>query len=194
MTRIAAAGKIKPLLAEAASWRLASLLLQRPRKGWLQQAQALQGETPSRWLQRAVQNAPQGAEGLYLRLFGPGGWLSPREVSYKPGADPGQLLADLSSFYQAFAFSPHTEEPVDHVSNLVDFLGFLRMKEAYARARSDEEAASIVRQGVQRLVESHLSGFLEPFAERLARCQVDYLVCTARFLKTQGCRWKQPLP
>ena len=45
-----------------------------------------------RLLVAAVRSA---TEGDYLRLLGPGGLVSPREVTYQPFADPGQLLAEL---------------------------------------------------------------------------------------------------
>jgi len=94
------------LVAQAAAWRLASLLLERPRPEWKSEVAQLCSEVTDGTLSSCAKEADQGTEELYHRLFGPGGMVSPREVSYCGFEDPGRLMAELSAFYQAFSYQP----------------------------------------------------------------------------------------
>lgn len=93
------------LITTAAEWRLISLLLQRPRPGWLEEVGALAREVRDERLCAAAAAACDATEGAYLRLIGPGGAVSPREVASQPFQDPGHLLAQLATTYGAFASS-----------------------------------------------------------------------------------------
>lgn len=143
------------LLAKAASWRLASLLLERPRPGWRDEIEKLSCEVVDQELSTAVQLNDE-TEGIYHWFFGPGGAVSPREVSYCGFEDPGHLMAELASFYDGFSFRPQREEPMDHISVETGFVGYLFLKEAYARREGNQEAATIAEQARERFMKEHL--------------------------------------
>lgn len=144
------------LVAEAAAWRLASLLLERPHGDWQRDVDALAREVIDPDIAAAARAVNGASEEAYQRLFGPGGAISPREVSYSGFEDPGQLMAALQAFYRAFSFSPEREEAIDHVAVEAGFTGYLFLKEAYARMEQDGEAAAVTRSARQRFIEAHL--------------------------------------
>jgi len=155
------------LLAQAAAWRLVSLLLERPREGWREEIEKLSAEVTGRELTACAKDAMDQTEEAYHRLFGPGGAVSPREVSYCGFEDPGWLMAELSAFYRAFSFEPRREEPIDHVAVESGFLGYLFLKEAYAETRGDSEAAEITRSARQRFMKEHLLRCADGILDRL---------------------------
>lgn len=149
--------KATELLAEAAAWRLASLLLERPRGEWKSDIKKLSSEVTHPRLLSCAKVSGHGTEENYHRLFGPGGTLSPREVSYCDFEDPGHLMAELSSFYDAFSFHPRREEPVDHISVETGFVGYLFLKEAFAEMRGDSESAEVTRNARTRFTQEHIA-------------------------------------
>jgi len=156
----------REILALAASWRLASLLLERPRPEWKSEIAALAAEVSDPRLARCAVDAAQATEECYHRLFGPAGAVSPREVSYCGFEDPGRLLAQLSAFYHAFSFEPQREESIDHVSVEAGFVGYLFLKEAYARMQNDASAAAIVKEARERFLSEHLARSARGMRER----------------------------
>ena len=144
------------LVAEAAGWRLASLLLERPWGAWKRDIEILAHEVVDPALASAARAANEATEELYQRLFGPGGAVSPREVSYCGFEDPGQLMAALRAFYHAFAFQPKREEAIDHIAVEAGFVGYLYLKEAYARMQGNGDATVITRISRERFVQQHL--------------------------------------
>lgn len=175
--------KARTLLAEAAAWRLTGLLLERPRAGWAEEVEALAREVKDApRLLAASKAAGDATEETYIGLLGPGGFISPREVAYKKKEDPGRLLADISGFYEAFAFQPEAEDPADHISVQAGFVAYLHLKQAYALAQGEEEAASVTADAIRSFLESHLGTFAGPFAEALRPSGVAYLVETTRDL------------
>jgi len=170
------------LIAEAAEWRLLSQLLERPRTGWYESMNTLATEVRDPALRAAVRAAQEASEGEYLQLIGPGGAVSPREVTYRPFADPGQLLAQLAAVYAAFSFRPRTEEPADHISVEASFVGYLFLKEAFASARGDAEAAANTATARAHFVENHLAAFGVTFAHRLENASGSYILPSVRCL------------
>lgn len=169
-------------IVRAAEWRLIGLLLERPRRGWLQDVVRLGNELPDPTLRAAVAAAYSASEGDYLHLLGPGGVVSPREVTYQPFADPGKLLAELATIYDAFAFRPLVEESIDHVGVEVAFVGYLLLKEAFALAQGDREAAATTATARRGFIEAHLAALVGAFAQRLEAAGPSYLLPTARLL------------
>ncbi len=155
------------LVAQAAAWRLASLLLERPRPQWRSEVAELAAEVKEPKLRLSAAETGQATEELYHRLFGPGGTISPREVSYCGMEDPGQVMAQLASFYQAFSFTPRREESIDHISVEAGFVGYLFLKEAYADLQGDSESGDITKEARERFIKEHL--------ERCAQGLVDHL-------------------
>jgi hypothetical protein len=161
-------------LGQAAEWRLLSLLCERPRAGWHEEVTALAAEVHDRRLRRAARTAMRATEGEYLRWFGPGGTVSPRAVTYRPFEDPGQILADLAVWFDAFAFRPRHEDPLDHVAVEAGFVGFLLLKEAYAAACHQRDAAKRLRAARARFVAVHLAPLLAGLHQRLAAFGTSY--------------------
>ena len=169
-------------LRSAAEWRLLSMLLERPRPGWHEELLAVGREVGDRRLNAAATLAQQAREGEYLAVLGPGGALSPREVAYCGKQDPGWVLADLAGFYQAFAFRPAAEDPLDHVAVEVGFVGYLFLKEGFARAAGDADAAAITGRARRAFVSRHLAAIAAPLAQRLQTAGSSYLAAAAQLL------------
>ena len=171
------------LLEEAAAWRLLGLLFERPRGGWWREVGGLRREVSDPGVGAAADAGQgEGDEGTYLAVLGPGGPVSPREVTYRGMEDPGRILADVEAFYAAFAFRPQTEEAPDHLAVEAGFLGYLCLKEAYARARGEAEAAETAAQAATHFREAHLSAFAWPVRDRLEGTGVRYLSLAAAAL------------
>lgn len=167
-------------VAAASEWRLVGLLFERPRDGWHADVDALAREVHSPTLRAASRVARDADEGSYLRVFGAGGGVSPREVTYRGMEDPGRLLANLAAFYEVFAFRPRAEDPIDHVAVEAGFVGYLRLKEAFATSRGDEAAAEVSAAGAKRFIEEHVRFWAEPLVAGLVRAGAPHLVLAAR--------------
>jgi len=178
-------------MAEALDWRLIGLLLERPRSGWIEEAEALAAETDNIRLRDAVQEARGATEGTYLSLFAEGGFVSPRESTWRHREDPGQILADIAGFYEAFAFRPRAEDPVDHIAVEAGFVGYLFLKEARALAHGDEESAEITATARRRFLDAHVGQFAEKWADRVAATGVPHLSAAAQAL-AQGHIVREP--
>jgi hypothetical protein len=100
--------------------------------------------------------------------------VSAREVSYSGLEDPGHLMAEIEAFYRAFSFQPRREEPSDHISVEAGFVGYLFLKEAYARMRGEQESVEVTRRARERFVTKHLRRCAQGMAARLADAP-DYL-------------------
>ncbi len=159
--------RARQLVAEAAAWRLASLLLDRPRPERDSEIAKLTAEVTDQRISACAREADLGTEELYHRLFGPGGTVSPREVSYCGFEDPGQLMAELQSFYHAFAYQPRREESVDHLSVEVGFVGYLFMKEAYAELQGDSESVEVTHNAREQFTGQHVKRCAQGIADRL---------------------------
>lgn len=174
--------EVVALLAEAAEWRLIGLLLERPRPGWSEEVAALGRETRNDPLRAAAEHAAAATEGEYLSLLGPGGAVSPREVTYRSFEDPGWILSRLATMYEAFAFTPRVEEPPDHVAVEAGFVGYLLLKEAFARGADDGAAAETTAAARQDFLATHLAPMAGPVAERLVACGPSSFAEAARLL------------
>lgn len=156
------------LVSEAAAWRLASALLERPRPQWRSEIVELAAEVAEQKLRSSAAETQEATEELYHRLFGPGGAISPREVSYCGFEDPGQVMAQLATFYQAFSFAPRREESIDHISVEAGFVGYLFLKEAYARLQGNEESEVVTEQARQRFITEHLQRCAQGMIDRVS--------------------------
>lgn len=170
------------LLAEASDWRLLGLLFERPRGAWWTTVAELAAASTDELLRGAGELARAGDELLYLGLLGPGGPVSPREAGYRRTSDPARSLSEIRAFHAAFAFEPEREDPIDHVGVLCAFVGWMRLKEAFAVANDDREAVEITRAAADRFVREHLAPCAEPLLARLEAFDCGYLVPAARAL------------
>jgi nitrate reductase assembly molybdenum cofactor insertion protein NarJ len=186
---------IPTLLRDSAEWRMISLLFQCPtpipsrdRQGavaqsWHNQVRSLSAEISDPDLLQASQQAlAEAREGIYHSLFAPGGPAPPREATYKDSLQLGHLLSELNAYYTAFAYTPSTADPPDHVSVESDFLAYLRLKQAYALANGDEQAAETTAQAASDFLRDHLSRIADPLAKTLSHSGVPYLAATAAAL------------
>ena len=175
-----------PLLRESAAWRLLGLLFERPREGWRDEVDALEPIAADPALSLAVAAAREEAcEEAFLAILAPG-VVSPREVTWQRGADGGQLLAELRETYEAFAFRPVTEEAPDHVSVEAGFVGWLLLKEAYARAAELPDAAALTAEARARFQKAHVARLAASLAENLDRWGVSYLTLAAGALAARA--------
>jgi nitrate reductase assembly molybdenum cofactor insertion protein NarJ len=171
------------LVREAGEWHLLGLLLQCPTPGWRERVRELQANTADAELRRVAQDAiTEASEPLYHTTLGPGGPAAPREVSYRRHLQPGQFLAQLATIYEAFAYHPVLDEPLDHVASEVGFVGYLRFKEAYAHCAQQPESAAACRDAVRRFTEDHLAYLAEPLAASLESSGIVYLAAAAKWL------------
>lgn len=182
------------LLREAAEWRLTGLLLECPTEGWPEQVSALAAEVEDADLKAAAEAARQEAtEGLYHSIFGPGGPAPAREVSYRELIQPGYLLAELAACYEAFSYTAAVREAADHISVEAGFIGYLRLKEAYALACGDVAHAEITAEAAQAFIDEHIAAMAEPMANDLAASGICYLAFAgAALLGRVGPRRKRP--
>jgi nitrate reductase assembly molybdenum cofactor insertion protein NarJ len=124
----------------------------------------------------------EAAEGLYHSVLGPGGPAPAREVSYRDVVQFGGLMSELACYYDAFAYQPTDREPGDHVSVEADFLGYLRLKEAYALASGDAEHAEVTSEAATAFIADHLSFIAEPLAGSLGHSGIRYLAIAGEAL------------
>ena len=174
------------LLRQAAEWRLIGLLFECPTGSWRADIAALAREVEDPLLGSAVEHAlEEASEGLYHSTFGPGGPAPPREVSYLQAVQLGYLLSELSAFYDAFSYQPVTKELPDHVSVEAGFVGYLLLKQAYARSRGDSEQVSVAADAEATFRSEHLASFAEPLAATLEASGMAYLAEAGRALATR---------
>lgn len=171
---------VTELLAEAAEWRLLGLLFASPHGDWHVQVAGLVAEIGNEGLTTAAQAAlEQATESAYYTVFGPGGPAAPREVSHRQSDLTGQYLAELLACYQAFAYLPPHDEPPDHIATEIDFVAYLRLKQAYAVARNDDTQAAVTAEAVQSFIQEHLATTAIPLAQILDASDIPYLTLAA---------------
>ena len=185
-TTIGPADAVGQLLSEAAAWRALSLALERPRASWQHELEELAREVGRDDLAAIAQAARGAGEGFYLAFVGPGGPVSLREVAHRKRTDPGRLLAVLRAFYEAFAYQPAAEDPLDHLAVEAGFVGYLRLKQAYALACSDTEAAEVAAEAAATFLQEHVAAVAEPVAQGLEAAEAGYLALAARSLARQA--------
>ncbi len=169
--------KVNELLREATEWRLIGLFFECPEGEWKTNVEGLAGEVADDNLRKAAEfSKAQAGEGLYHAIFGPGGPAPAREISYRDWVQPGYLLSELSAYYDAFSYSPATIEIPDHIAVEAGFISYLRMKEAFALMRGDEEGAEVTASASRKFIDEHLSKISERMAKSLAESEIDYLV------------------
>jgi nitrate reductase assembly molybdenum cofactor insertion protein NarJ len=175
---------LKPTLIEdAARWRLISMLFECPTNGWLEMLTTLASTVSDPDLREATEAArSEASEGLYHSIFGPGGPASPREVSYHSRPELGSLMSELAGYYAAFGYEPADREPHDHVAIEAGFIGFLRLKEAYAQACGDFERNDVAAEAARHFIEDRLSAMAEPIARKLEGFGIRYLTLAGQAL------------
>jgi nitrate reductase assembly molybdenum cofactor insertion protein NarJ len=176
MTERTSESRVVEALQKSARWRLLGLLFECPGEGWEGQMKELAKEVADGELSAAVQAACEEATPeLYHTIFGPGGPAAIREVSYNESLIPGQSIADLQAFYDAFAYRPALDEPPDHAAVMLGFMSYLCLKEAYAISRHNEEQAVIAAEAESSFLTNHLAGMADILAQLLESSDIRYL-------------------
>lgn len=159
---------IARLLEESVELRLIGLLFEYPSSDWRRNLESLLPCLHKRELRASAEAAlKQASEGLHHALFGPAGSVPVREVTYQGGVQFGYLMAELSSYYEAFGFTPAGGEPVDHLSVQIGFLAFLKMKQAYAAVERHSDHVALAEEAAQNFTKEHLAIQAEPAVNRL---------------------------
>jgi nitrate reductase assembly molybdenum cofactor insertion protein NarJ len=174
----------KDLLAQAAEWRLLGLLFECPNEGWRRMVAAMAREVKNVRLQGAARDAlTQASEAMYHSLFGPGGPVAPREVSYRATIQLGYLLSELSAYYDTFDYHPETNEAPDHISVEIGFVAYLKLKEAYALSCGDPERAAVAAESCRQFTAEHLAATASPLALALKAIDPHYLTAAGLVLE-----------
>lgn len=175
--------EVAGLLSEAARWRLLGLLFEYPRDRWRDELEALQSDLQDETARSLAAAALEfSSEGLHSALFGPAGTVPAREVAYLGGVQFGYLMAELAAFYDAFGFEPSADEAYDHISVEAGFVGYLKLKQAYAAVSGKAEHAAIAAQAAATFVKEHIAMFAEPMLPRLENFAPDYLASAGKML------------
>ncbi len=184
---------VRDLLQEAAEWRMLELLFQCPGPEWKARVAELSVEVKDPEVRQAATLAlDQAAEGVFHSIFGPGGPAPAREASYRDTIQLGHVMQQVIAFYQAFAYLPDTAEASDHASVEAGFIGYLRLKQAYAQASGDEQDAAVCQEAVQRFIQEHFSFVAEPLSAALDNSGEAYLELAGKaLLRRVGPREKQ---
>jgi nitrate reductase assembly molybdenum cofactor insertion protein NarJ len=173
----------RSLLRESAAFRMLARLFECPDADWRAELERLSRELADPELRAAVDAIDDTATpAQYYSVFGPGGPAPPREASYYQSLELGSLMSELSRFYDAFAYAPRSAEVPDHVSIEAGFVSYLKFKEAYARARGDDDGANVVSDAATRFMREHLSRLALPLATLLATSHLAYLHHASRLL------------
>ncbi len=138
------------------------------------------GDLDSAALRRALGEARQAwsdADEAVLReswgrLFLGNIAVQPRETGYGDArrlAGREHELADLNGFYTAFGFTLAADDPdlPDHLAVELEFLSLLLVKEAWALAQREGEAATITGDALRAFLEAHPGRWVESFVREL---------------------------
>lgn len=161
-------------LRRAASYRYLSLLFVPPTEETAEELVSLADAVDPALVEDAAElgrKTKRSLQGLYHKVLGASGQVPDVECGYDDNTAGGRgpLLADVAGFYKAFAFEAPAGQTQDHVASELGFLGWLAMKEAYARHEGDEEHRLITAEARARFVKDHLGRWAIPFLERLAQ-------------------------
>jgi nitrate reductase assembly molybdenum cofactor insertion protein NarJ len=171
------------LLREAAEWAMIGLLFECPIGDWRQRVSALAADVADPSLREAAEWAQRESDqGIYHTTFGPGGPAAIREVSYRDTVHPGPVLAELRGVYEAFAYAPVLQEPPDHVAVQAGFIGYLRLKEAYAGHCGLARQAAACAAVADRIMADHLALMAQPLAASLKMSGIRYAAAAAAAL------------
>ena len=182
-----AATEMSEMLSRASAWMFASIALQPPTA---ESRATLEALIPS--LPRPLQNAAARIvacpldewEPEYFSVLGPAGCPA-CESSYERAAQAsrGPMLADISGWYQAFAYSPDVRDVPDHAAVEAGFLAYLAMKIAFADNAGEPDAAQIARDAYAGFVRDHTGVWFDDFREALAATGSEQALAIADFLR-----------
>ncbi len=176
-------------VVDAVAFRLAGLLLERPRSGWWEEVQGVTSEVQDPTLVDAANLAEGADEAAYLGLLGPGGAISPRHAAHIGMEDPGLRLNRLMELYEAYGYRPRDpEDPPDHVAVEVGFVAFLSLKAAHAEASGDRAGQQVAANARRDFVLEHLGPLGRSMQDKLKKVggAPRYLDLTLAVLERRG--------
>lgn len=161
-------------LRRAASYRYLSLLFAPPTQEIGDELVALSSSVDPSLREDAEalgKSTGRSLQGLYHKVLGAAGQVPDVECGYDDNTAGGRgpLLADVAGFYRAFAFEAPAGITTDHAAAELGFMGWLAMKEAFARHEGEEEHRAITEEARHRFVKDHLGRWALAFLERLAQ-------------------------
>ncbi|MBI2921247.1 MAG: molecular chaperone TorD family protein [Planctomycetes bacterium] len=163
---MSALAEVREALVHAADLRLIGLLFERPSESRRRHVAALASECADPSL-RATADLVRDVDGAsYDSVFAAGGPVSPREAAYLGRSDPARAMSQVKDLYEAFAYRPPEGEPVDHVAVETGFAAYLWLKEAYARAQGNAEAAEVTAAARNTFLQEHLAALAHGLAKR----------------------------
>jgi nitrate reductase assembly molybdenum cofactor insertion protein NarJ len=175
--------EIQKLLAEAVEWRLLGLVFEYPAGTWRAQVEELVRDLVQEELRSLAGAALESStEGMHFALFGPGGSVPVREVTYQGGVQFGYLMAELAAYYEAFGYCPTAGEAEDHLAVELGFMAYLKMKSALALARAESENASVAAAAADSFLRDHLRVMAEGIVTKLEVFAPEYLVEAGRWV------------
>ncbi len=162
-------------LERATSYRFFSLYFRLPTEEVNAELASLSTEVPNELQELAEmrqQLTLQECAQEFHRVLGAGG-IPACASSYDDNALAGRgpMLADISGFYQAFAYRPEPPpaEVPDHLAVELDFLSYLAVKVAFALHEGCREEADITRQAFERFLTEHFRDWTQRFSAQLER-------------------------
>ncbi|MGH9602849.1 MAG: TorD/DmsD family molecular chaperone [Terriglobales bacterium] len=170
---IAAEHEVSIWLERATSYRFFSLYFRLPTEEVSAELAALAAEVSSELRELAKMRQQLTLEECaqeFHRVLGAGG-IPACASSYDDNALAGRgpMLADISGFYQAFAYRPEPPpaEVPDHLAVELDFLSYLAVKVAFALHEGCQDEAEIARRACEQFLTEHLHEWTERFHLRL---------------------------
>jgi nitrate reductase assembly molybdenum cofactor insertion protein NarJ len=169
------------LLHEAAGWRLLALLFSYPDDDWRADLSALLPSLADDGLRAIGEAAVEySTAGMHSALFGPAGSVPVREAAHRGGVQLGYLMAEVAAYYDAFAFAPRTPEAGDHLSVQLDFLAFLRLKQAHAICAGSGDQEQVAAEAAATFLKEHIAVQAEPVLRALENFGPDFLIEAGR--------------
>jgi nitrate reductase assembly molybdenum cofactor insertion protein NarJ len=161
-------------LRRAASYRYLSLLFAPPTQEIGDELVSLAGSVAPALAEDAEalgKATGRSLQGLYHKVLGAAGQVPDVECGYDDNTAGGRgpLLADVAGFYRAFSFEAPAGLTTDHICTELGFMGWLAMKEAFARHEGDEDHRAITEEARRRFVKDHLGRWVLAFLERVAQ-------------------------
>jgi hypothetical protein len=100
-------------------------------------------------------------------------------VSHRQSALTGEYLAELLAFYSAFGYCPPHNDPPDHIATEIDFIAYLRLKQAFALARGEETQAAVTAEAAQNFIHDHVATTAVPMTQILEASRIPHLSLAA---------------
>ena len=109
----------------------------------------------------------------YNRLFRVGLVCTPYETEHDPmkSVRKGPVLSDILGFYTAFGLKPseQAKELPDHIAVELEFMSWLVLKEAYARARGWKNKLELTLTAERKFLGDHLGSWVFPFCDNVEK-------------------------